>query len=656
LNAARTRQRELSEKRTVLVTEQNAEKTNIVTAEAAVQAKKDAKDAIQREVDLMEVRRKNAIEEIRLLTKFKGDYGGELYNQLLEEANTYVTDLEAELRKKGILEETTPEPGKKIGVIVSKEDKERVEGMRETVEVARVLTDKVNGLRTMRKDELQREFTDPRTSQDNLLRYVFGAKALSPDKKPLYQRLLSKSGLVEAFFEYTGMDEAKAMNYFAREPEMLTAFRVSRGNILEIDRLRTTLGNTYQLRETGATGLEKDIKSLESQIRMLQDQNVQLLTPIYESKVVPFLGEHGIKTSEFMRVVIDRMVKNAQEFDPFADAVQSAETIRPHTGPDGATSIRGPDINPMDGSWINRGETQWNSPGDYQVSGENVALAVSTKISNTGELNPSVKITLPYLRSLVAVLPDNKAAIVAGSAVEQELQRVRLLDHLYDASGAKQTDAGAVIKSLEGSLPTTRPDMVNTSDPDTIRITDFLKYYGLEEQVLDNIYLGPGAGNMLNDATARQLLSDLVHEQISTVALAIEGSGISDASSLESWLVSSSNYKLGELETGRMFASLARTIADNSTSVNKLLLGETSSNRFGIVSRPGFSISNDNGELRLNYQLGGSSHSASLKEVLKIEKEADRLVTYPGLNDIVLNDLLLESCKNSFDAIRTRTK
>lgn len=644
------------------------QEAKIVAAENIVRQKEGAKISAEQKLTGLQDRRQKAIDEIWKWVDPKKElthplYGQNLYSTLLTEANLNVTKIRKELEERDIPilgEEAKPEEGKKKkeGVIVSKEDKERSKGMKAIAAVGREFSTKVQGLRSMRRDELQREFADPTTSHDHVLRYVFGAKVLAIDKKPFYQRLLSKAGLVEAYFEYMGMDEARAKNFFSREPEFEAAYKQSRQNNAQIEILKKRLAGEYQLQVLGTPGLETTKKTLEGEIQQLQAQNVRLLTPIYDRKIVPFLGEHGMSTSAFMGVAIDRMIGNAVEFNPFADAVQSAETILPHSGPDGSMSILGPDINPRDGSWINRGGTRWSSPGGYQVDGQAVDVSVATSIASNGELGTDVQAEVKSTEGLLAVLPTSRAQIVVGSPVEQELSRLGLLPHLYDAVGARRITEDAFDNWISARLPTTRPDMNNTADVGTKQVNDFLNAYGFEASVVDRIYQTTAVGSALNTTEVRNLARNLIDRQIQSLVLRLQAVGIADTDTLANWLESGANYSLGRTETHRMFASLARTICENPKNVNQELLG-TRIPHASFQDSAGKTIcilNNVDGQIMFTYydHKLNQQQIKPLSEILKLDQAA-RMGIDSRLTGAKLAEILIDLGKKAMEAIRTRT-
>ncbi len=666
-SAAKTRLEQLQQQRDARKTEKNTEMGKITTAEGVVKEKKDALDGIEMGINILRTQRQRSIDEIRRLTGFTGDYGQELYNTLLAEVQADVNQIEKELKEQGIpLEgETIPtgEGGKPV--VVSKEDKEVAKGMRKiaTVCKAETFSKKVEGIRQRKKDELQ-EFADSRTSHEAVLRYIFGAEAVSPTERAFYQRLLSKAGLVEAYFEYANLTDARAATFFAREPEMLTAFRQSRANIEQINRLVTQIGDLRELYAAGEPPVINQIKILERQLKNIQAQNVKLLTPIYDKKITPFLSEHSVTTSEYFRVVMDRMRKNALEYNPFADVVQVAETLPPYTGPDGIISLRPPDINPTDGSWINRGGTRWVSPAGYQVNGENVELRVDTPITAAGALGANVEIRVQTLEGIFNVLPNNQTQI-AGSPVEQELNNLGLLSHLYDAGAgnAKRADVNAVINDMLTNpvnplLPANRPNMTVATNPDVVRVQNYLRRFGFDEAILDRIYgAGTPTSTAINANEARNITLEAVNKQLKKVVFRVQRLGVADTNALEAWLsiADGSSHNFGGTEVQRFFRSLARALSENPANVNILLLGDSTHNRFTRVTSGDFSLENENGEIRFYHNIaGGVIHTATFQEILQLPT-AVRIARFAGLDDTTLNSIILEAGRNVMEAIRRRT-
>ncbi|MBM3283592.1 hypothetical protein FJY90_05105 [Candidatus Gottesmanbacteria bacterium] len=670
----------------------------IKDAEKIVRQKEGDKNSADQKLKGLQDRRKAAIGEIWEWvdpdnTRTHPSYGSSLYATLLAEANLNIETVRRELEEQGIpiLTEVTPaevakgpevaekpktegeggkkdekaeedkkleEKGKRAGVIVSKVDRQIADGMEAVINVGKVFGGKVAGLRDMTEDQLQREFADPATSQDNLIRYFFGPQALTPDKKPMYLRLLSKAGLVEAYFDYTGMDDSRAASFLARDPDFLAAYTESRRNNGEIAALRKRLNETHQRKEFGAPGLDDEVKSLEDQIHHLQARNVELLTPIYDKRIAPFLGEGGITTSAYSGMVIERMVRNASEYDPFADAVQSAEAFIPHPGPDGTMTILGPDINPRDNTSINLGHIRWEAPGDYAaVSGQAMKLRTATTIAADGSLDTVVQVKPIDMSGLIAILPDHRNDMV-GSRVAEVLDAAGLLPHLYDAAGNKITPDQALGDWARARLPMTRPDMTNQGDVGTARVRDFIQKYGFNESIVDTIYRGTTVGAALNIVELRNVVRGIVSKQIESLeGLQIQGIGIANADALENWLTGGSRYFLGRgVEARRMFASLARAICANSPNVNQLLLGA----RLGQINiqeagNTIFVLSNMNGQIMFSYIDSRLGHQVRpLSEIIKLDQAA-RTGMNVALTDARLNDILANLGKGSLEAIRRRT-
>ncbi|OGG00377.1 hypothetical protein A2Y99_00780 [Candidatus Gottesmanbacteria bacterium RBG_13_37_7] len=357
------------------------------------------------------------------------------------------------------------------------------------------------------------------------------------------------------------------------------------------------------------------------------------------------------------------MRRNAFEYNPFADAVQLAEALPASRGLDGTVSFRPPDINPRDGTWIDRGSISWISPSDYQVNSENVTLQVDSSITQTGEINANVAVRVQTLSGLRSVLPDSKTAITVGSPVEQELNKLGLLPHLYDASNTKHADVDSVVADMVTSLlPATRPDMT-TSNPEANHLRAYLARFGFSTTTIDAIYdrdtisgtpplRTPGS---IKTADAQRITREAVDKQVSQAVLRIQQGGFADTNALETWLNTGSNFKLGDTDVQRMSSSFARAISKNPANVNILLLGDPTHNRFDRVTNGNFRVENENGELRLYHGISsGIVQSATVQEILKLSS-ADRITRFPGLDDPTIKDIMLSVGRNATEAIRKRT-
>src|SRR3989338_5134346 len=545
-----------------------------------VQEAKEKRDARNRELTGLTTSRQAAIEEIRRLTNFQGDYGSTLYQTLLSQANAEVAKIEKELKERGI----PFEAGEEVK-IASEVDKRRGEGMDTIYTVG-------NNLKTILESIWKKYdaagLSDPKICKETLIRIIFGEDALSPDKRAYYETLLSNSLIIEELFD-TVHAEGRENQFFYGDNEGRLAYDTSRRNQETIGTLSAQIEKLENAQETG---WENQKRILEERLHHLQDENVRLLDGLFVKYVPAFLGHSRFTDGEFVRKLVDRMVKNANDFEPFAGTVRYGEKLTPHLGLDGSVIIRPPDINPTDGSLINRGEVSWHSPDSYRVAGQFVNLRIETPVSNTGRPRVNVEFQVQDIRGLHAVLPSTLAQLPPSSPIATELNRLCLLNQLYDATtGNKVSNRTNAFRTLAADENSNR--------------------------------------------------------QISETVWRISTKGITNANHLEAWLRGGANYNFGESD--RFYRSLARSFAESTPEANiDVVIG------FNAVRQATHEIRYDRGELRLyryNAAVTAVETSVFLHDLLYGLDVSQRLRI---ISDRDLNGILYEVGKNLFESARLR--
>lgn len=566
----------------------NTCRTTISEKEAAIVAAETIVDQKQKEVNTIDTKlqslrnkRRDAVETIRNITHFEGEYGEELFNIFLSQTNAEITKIEKELKGKGI----PFEAGEEVK-IVSEVDKMRAEGMEVNHTVGTNLSTIVSN---MWKEYDAAGLSDPKRCKEVLLRIICGKEALSPDKRAFYERLLSNTTVVEELFNTVHLD-GRETQFFYGDNEGRMAYDSSRRNLVTIVTLSAQI---QELKNNQETGWENQVKILEERLHHFQDENVRLLNGLFDKYVPAFLGHSRLTDVEFVRKLVDRMIINANDFQPFTDTVQYGEKLVPHLGPDGTVSIRPPDINPTDDSLINRGAITWNSPDDYKVAGQSVRLKIEVPISRTGRPLVNVEFHVQNLRALHSILPPTRAQLDPNSPITAELNRLGLLNQLYDAAGNKISSRTNVFRALADNEDNNK-------------------------QVRDTIWQ-------------------------------ISARGIPNANSLEAWLQGGANYNFGGRETNRFYRSIARSFAKSTPEANADII-----RKFDSVDHGNYTIRNERGELRLyRYDAAHANveSTISLHDLLYTvdDTQRRRIISIRDLNGI-----LYEVGKNLFESTRLR--
>lgn len=650
-----TRKRELEQSKLTKKEEQTQIKSDIKAAEKIVSDIRDRKEAAKKALEALKRRRDEAVAEIQRLTGAAAtvDVAQEqVYSTLLAKAKTDLAEMEKDFREKGLLPESIEKATgeRKYKVVAGEQDKELVKAYRETARICK--TDGEEGFNVIISSILEgrvslEDLADKAGSYENLLKLIFGDK-VDPKDWEFVKRLLSKSAVVEAAFDSLGLDDEKAKSFFHDDSQGLNVYKRSRENRERIKSLRMQIESTKIKKEAG---FENQVQILEKKFHRLQDENVRLLHDVYERRIAAFLGEHRVTTAEFVTKLIDRMRENAMDNNPFGDTVRFVESIPPRINPDGVVTIFPPDVNPRDGSWVNRGEQEWRSPAGYQVNGHPVEIQATIPFTNAGQIDVSLEIRPADIEGLYEVVPAGVSQL--STADNRLLTDLGLLNVLYDGvnkRGASDEAIGAVLDKLPSARPA---DLDDTTNSDVQAINAFLVFFGLEREAVEILY-PPAAGGARKDIEAKGVIIDGLNKKVKKVELKTQAAGFPTERHLETWLTTAPSYNLGGIETGRMFACLARGICENSQETNRELLGDRVNNRFTRFSSHDFEIANENGELSLYWSVGIVLDSGSLKEAVEIRDEAERLVRFPGLTDVVLDDILLKTGKSAMEAIRLR--
>lgn len=579
-SAANTRLQSLLSEKQAKETERNTEQGRIGTEQGAVTEKLEARNATDRKIASLKTQRQDIIAELKRLTGFSEEYGAELQHILLSQANADIVKIEKELQDKGIPFEATAGEIK----IKTEVDKKKAEGMAAIQEAGRSLS---NAMKTLWKEYDAESLTDPNKCYESLLRIIWGKEAYSPEKRALYEQLLSKSTIAEVLFKELQV-EGRGAQFFHGDAEGRQAFQTSRINNEQIQTLTAQIGN---LKSDKGIGWENQVKILEGRLHGLQDMNVKLLNRLFDKYVPSYLGHNRFTDGEFVRILVDRMIENANNLEPFTGTVRYGESINPNISPEGTLLIRPPDIHPTDNSLINRGGITWTSPETYRVSRQPVQLKIETPISRTGRPQVNVEIRTQNVRALHAVLPPTLAQIPPGSPIADELNRIGILNQLYDAAGNKVSNRTAAFRNL-------------IADKDKNR-------------------------------------------QINETVWKISPSGLNNAADLGAWLTGG-NYNLGGSEANRYFRSVANAVSETPIYTDKEIV-----RRFAPVRQGNYEVVNERGELRMRrYNAAGAIEtSVSLHDLLYTLDNTQRKAI---ISQRDLNDILNEVGQNLFESTRLR--
>lgn len=628
-----------------------AAETIVKTAESALQAKRD-------QITNLEARQQIYVKELQSITGVIRDFTKEaVSNLVISTRKADFQKLEKEMREKGLVRELKEGSTTEYKPVISKEDKEVARALKELAAVCK--TDEFNKIMSgilLGKEDL-RKLADRQNGYNELLRVVFGEKALDSADGDIYRKILSKSRMVEAVIDYLAMDGStnRLTNFFATDADAISTYKTTRTNSAQIE---TWFQQLQKVKSDKPADMDNQVRILQNRILELQTANTRALGDIYDEHIAPVIGEHRLVATDVIRIAIDRARKHALEDRIFRDNVEFIEGALPHVDADGSILVREPKTDPETGNWITGNTIQWSRADGF--SSVNIVVTPTNEINATYEMRPQ------NLDELVGSLPADRADIIAGTPVYNLLNsRVingrTLLDYIYDPGTGRRLEPYVLLEILSSfNPPPLLPDMTITS-PQVNRINAFLRNYQLRPEALNALYPpvpgDPPPPRLVNNSEFVRIISDGLDRQTrEELGLRVEINGLADADEMELWISGGSNYRTESAVP--MFRNLARNLAENVTTSNAQLLGD----RFAPQTRrvgggPGWRVTNNRGELRLDAinTAGVTQDSFTLQDVLRFPNEAARLAILPNLTDARLSSVLELVGRESVEAMRNRT-